>query len=62
MFEAARAHAAADGRDVAKVADVRAVAPLALRQRGSQFMVDFFNRQAEEDEQIRTLLDDIAKS
>ena len=60
MFEAARAHAAADGRDEANVADVRAVAPLALRQRGSQFMVDFFNRQAEEDAQIRGLLDEIA--
>src|SRR6185369_6236346 len=37
MFEAARAHAAADGRDVAHVPDIRAVAPMALRQRRSQF-------------------------
>jgi magnesium chelatase subunit I len=59
MFEAARAHAAADGRDVADVNDVRIVAHLALRQRRSQFMVDFFHRQREEDEQIRTLLDEV---
>ncbi|MFC1959429.1 ATP-binding protein [Chloroflexota bacterium] len=49
MFEAARAHAAADGRDRADIEDVRAVAPLALRQRQSQFMVDFFEQQAQED-------------
>jgi len=53
MFEAARAHAAADGRDLATVEDVRKVAPLALRQRQSQFMIDFFHRQKEEDQQIR---------
>lgn len=59
MFEAARAHAAADGRDRAEVADLRAVAPLALRQRQSQFMIDFFQRQATEDEKIRIALDDL---
>jgi magnesium chelatase subunit I len=59
MFEAARAHAAADGRDIANVADIRAVAPLALRQRRSQFMVDFFHRQLDEDNQIRALLDEL---
>lgn len=53
MFEAARAHAAADGRDVADVGDIRAVAPMALRQRRSQFMADFFARQEEEDAAIQ---------
>jgi magnesium chelatase subunit I len=57
MFEAARAYAASDGRDVAGVADIRAVAPMALRQRRSQFMVSFFESQAEEDEQIRQRID-----
>ena len=61
MFEAARAHAAADGRDVADLRDIRAVAPMALRQRHSQFMVDFFVRQTDEDrailEQIDALVD-----
>jgi magnesium chelatase subunit I len=56
MFEAARAHAAADGRTAATVQDIRAVAPLALRQRRSEFMVEFFNQQAGEDEQIRQRL------
>lgn len=57
MFEAARAHAAADGRDVASVGDVRAVAPMALRQRRSEFMVNFYHSQHEEDEQIRQNID-----
>ncbi len=56
MFEAARAHAAADGRDVANVDDIRAVAAMALRQRRSPFMVDYFTRQAEEDRAIYDLL------
>lgn len=60
MFEAARAHAAADGRDVADMRDIRAVAPLALRQRRSQFMVDFFERQAEEDSLITEHIERIA--
>ena len=59
MFEAARAHAAADGRDKANILDVRAVAPMALRQRRSQFMVSFFNSQREEDDQIRTIVDEL---
>lgn len=59
MFEAARAHAAADGRDVANVQDIRVVAPMALRQRRSQFMVSFFNSQKEEDDQIRNHIDEL---
>jgi magnesium chelatase subunit I len=59
MFEAARAHAAADGRDVATVHDIRTVAPMALRQRRSQFMVNFFEGQHEEDVQIRTRIDQL---
>jgi magnesium chelatase subunit I len=57
MFEAARAYAAADGRDVAGVDDIRAVAPMALRQRRSQFMVEFFAQQDEEDRTIRDRID-----
>lgn len=59
MFEAARAYAAADGREQATVADVRAVAPLALRQRRSQYMVDYFTEQQREDETIRQQIDAI---
>lgn len=57
MFEAARAYAASDGRDVTTVNDIRAVAPMALRQRRSQFMVSFFESQHQEDEQIRAHID-----
>jgi magnesium chelatase subunit I len=57
MFEAARAYAAADGRDIADIADVRAVAPMALRQRRSQFMADYFDRQEAEDVGIRDQFD-----
>jgi magnesium chelatase subunit I len=59
MFEAARAYAASDGRDVAQLADIRAVAPMALRQRRSPFMVSFFENQVEEDEQIRKRIDEL---
>lgn len=62
MFEAARAYAASDGRTVADVSDVRAVAPLALRQRRSDFMVHFFEVGQVEDEQIRQQFDQIANS
>lgn len=59
LFEAARAHAAADGRDTAVIADIRAVAPLALRQRGSEFMTQFYLEQRTEDELIRVKLDQL---
>jgi magnesium chelatase subunit I len=62
MFEAARAYAASDGRTIAEVSDVRAVAPLALRQRRSDFMVRFFEAGQAEDEQIRTQFDEIART
>jgi magnesium chelatase subunit I len=61
MFEAARAYAASDGRDSVSVDDIRAVAPMALRQRRSQFMVSFFENQHEEDEQIRRYIDDFTR-
>lgn len=60
MFEAARAHAAADGRDVADLRDIRTVAPMALRQRRSQFMVDYFVRQSEEDTAIEDQVNALA--
>jgi magnesium chelatase subunit I len=57
MFEAARAHAAADGRTQANAADMRVVAPMALRQRRSEFMTHFFEQQQAEDDQIRSSID-----
>ena len=60
MFEAARAYAASDGRIAATEQDIRVVAPLALRQRRSPFMANFFESQHEEDEQIRAMIDEIS--
>lgn len=57
LFEAARAYAAADGRESAGIDDVRAVAPMALRQRRSEFMVNFYESQRLEDEYIRAQID-----
>lgn len=56
LFEAARAHAAADGRDEVNPADVEAVALLALRQRGSDYLQQFFAAQQEEDTVMRAFL------
>lgn len=49
LFEAARAHAAADERDEVLPEDVEAVALLALRQRQSPELAKFFADQADED-------------
>jgi magnesium chelatase subunit I len=57
LFEAARAYAAADGRLKAIVDDIRAVAPMALRQRRSEFMSSYLEQQHREDEQIREALE-----
>lgn len=61
MFEAARAYTAADGRTKVTIDDVRAVAPMALRQRRSEFMVNFFETQEEEDNQIRKIFDEMTE-
>ena len=59
LFEAARAHAAADSRAAATPLDVHAVAGMALRLRRSQYMVDYFAAQAAEDQEIQRLLDEV---
>ncbi len=53
VLEAARAHAAADNRREATVDDVMAVAPLALRQRRSQFIHHYVEEARIEDDEIR---------
>lgn len=60
MFEAARAHAATDGRTETTLDDLRLVAPLALRLRRSEFMLTYAEEQQNEDEHIRKTIDDIA--
>lgn len=52
LFEAARAYAAADGRIEVTLEDLRAVAPLALRQRRSEFIVKYIQAQEQEDRLI----------
>jgi magnesium chelatase subunit I len=59
LFEAARAYAAADKRLAVTPADVRAVAPLALRLRRSAYMVDYFKAQQTEEKEINSLLDEL---
>jgi len=59
LFEAARAHAAADGRTLATVDDIRIVAPLALRQRRSEFMSKYFETQRQEDDEIHRTFDQL---
>jgi magnesium chelatase subunit I len=53
-LEAARAHAAADGREQATVSDVRRVAAMALRQRRSEFIRGYLRAAQEEEAEINT--------
>ncbi len=59
LFEAARAYAAADNRTEATAADVRTVAPITVRLRRSQFMVEYFQTQQAEEQEIRSVLDTV---
>jgi magnesium chelatase subunit I len=56
LFEAARAYAAADGRERVSAADVGVVALLALRQRQSPALQQFFTDQEAEDGRLRGVL------
>jgi magnesium chelatase subunit I len=58
LFEAARAHAAADEREQVTPADIQAVALLALRQRQSPGLTKFFQEQAEEDGRLRAVFEE----
>ena len=55
LFEAARAHAVADGRPIATPDDVGMVAPLALRLRRSEFMDKYLRTQQVEERQLQSL-------
>jgi magnesium chelatase subunit I len=56
LFEAARALAAADNRLEVSLDDLRTVAPLALRQRQTDFATKYFAAQQEEDETINKVV------
>ena len=60
-FEAARAYAAADGREQVGRDDLKAVAPMALRLRRSQFMTEYFGNQKGEEEELDGLLSGLDK-
>src|SRR5215208_2488003 len=55
-FESARAYAAADGRNEVTMDDLKAVAPMALRLRRSQFMSEYLNNQRSEETELSSLL------
>jgi Mg-chelatase subunit ChlI len=55
-FEAARAYAAADVRINVIPRDLKAVAPMALRLRRSQFMKEYFKNQEDEEAEIAAFL------
>jgi magnesium chelatase subunit I len=59
MFEAARAYAALDGREVVKPEDLRVVAPMALRMRRSIFMENYFTEVSGEEDEIAAIVDSI---
>lgn len=59
LFEAARAYAAADGRSEVGPADVKAVAPMALRLRRSKFMEEYFKVQSGEEEEIQSVINSV---
>ncbi|HJX41018.1 MAG TPA: hypothetical protein VJ345_06105, partial [Anaerolineales bacterium] len=61
LFEAAKAHALADGRSSAAPQDVRTVAPMAVWLRRSSFMKDYFVGQADEQEELERLLVELAR-
>ena len=60
-FEAARAHAAADGRDEVSPDDLKAVAPMTLRLRRSTYMNEYFKGQQGEEKEMQALLDGFGK-
>jgi len=61
LFEGARAHAAADGRQQVAASDLAETAPLALRARRSKFMSEFLAGQQVEDTEISSVLGRVIK-
>lgn len=59
LFEAARAHAVADGRLEVTAQDLSKVAPLALRLRRSSFITDYLSRQQDETDELTKLMEEI---
>lgn len=62
LFEAAKAYAAADNRLEIELSDLKAVAPMALRMRQSNFMDTFIAEMEREEGQVKDILDQLATS
>jgi magnesium chelatase subunit I len=62
LFEAARAHAVADGRTQAEATDIQTVAPMSLRLRRSKFIERYLGLQADEEAELGGLLSRIGPS
>jgi magnesium chelatase subunit I len=56
LFEAARTHAIADGRQEAQIDDVQHVAPMSLRLRRSSYIDEYLSLQGKEDKEIEGIL------
>jgi len=59
LFEAARAHAAADARDKVNMEDIRVVAPMALRLRRSSFIDQYLADQSTETELLEKAINEL---
>ncbi len=59
LFEAARAHAIADGRLEANLDDIRVTAKMALRLRRSSFIKDYLTSQSQEEEDLSQIMSEI---
>ncbi|MCK4488827.1 MAG: ATP-binding protein [Anaerolineales bacterium] len=59
LFEAARAHAAADARDQVNMEDIRVVAPMALRLRRSSFIDQYLADQTTETELLEKAINEL---
>jgi magnesium chelatase subunit I len=58
LFEAARAHAVADGRMRVTLNDMHAVSAMALRMRRSNYIDDFFSQYEVDEQELGKILDD----
>ena len=59
LFEAARAHAAADARELVNLEDLRTVAPMALRLRRSSFIDKYIADQSSETEDLEKAISEL---
>ena len=59
LFEAARAHAAADARELVTLEDLRTIAPMALRLRRSSFIDQYIADQSSETEDLEKAISEL---